>query len=54
MQERVLDKGIRKVYTRADVDTWIKYGVSNGYVEKGNKKELYKWLSVLKDLEILL
>lgn len=54
MDERVSNKGIKQVYTRRDIDFWIKYGVDNGYVEKGNKKELYKWLSVLKDLEILL
>jgi hypothetical protein len=54
MDERVLNNKVRKVYTRRDVDSWIEYGVDNGYVEKGNKKELYKWLSVLKDLEILL
>jgi len=54
MNERTLKDGIRKVYTRADIDKWIKYGVGNGYVEKGSKKELFKWLSVLKDLEILL
>lgn len=54
MNERTLEKGIRQVYTRGDIDKWIKYGVSNGYVEQGNKKELYKWLSILKDVEIIL
>lgn len=54
MQERVLNDKVRKVYTRKDIDTWVKYGVDNGYLEKGDKKGLYRWLSILNDLEILL
>lgn len=54
MDERVLDTKVRKVYTRKDIDTWVRYGVDNGYLEKGDKKGLYKWLSILNDLEILL
>ena len=50
----MLNKGVRQVYTRGDIDKWIKYGVSKGFVNQGNKKELYNWLGVLKDLEILL
>ena len=52
MKEITIPAELKKTYSLNDIQKWIDYGVSKGYVNTKNVKSTYNWLYLLKDLSI--
>lgn len=58
IEERILNKNVKKIYNLKDISNWLKYGFNIGVIRKSNKKEdielLYKWIDILgnKNIEV--
>jgi hypothetical protein len=50
IEEKVLSNKVKKVYNYNDINKWIKYGLKNGLINKDDKKGVYDWVKLLKDL----
>lgn len=52
MEEATLPADLKKIYSLSDIQKWIDYGVSKGYVNTKSAKSIYNWMHLLKDLSI--
>lgn len=52
MKETTIPADLKKSYSLKDIQKWVDYGVKMNYVDTNNKKSLFKWISILKELNI--
>ena len=46
LNEKVING--KKVYNQSEIDKWVVYGLSKGYIDKNNK-DIIEWIRLLKD-----
>lgn len=52
MEETTLPTDLKKTYSLRDIQKWIDYGASRGYVNTKSAESIYNWMHLLKDLSI--
>jgi hypothetical protein len=50
IKELVIPNKVKRVYDVHDINKWIKFGMRKGLINRNNKEDVIKWISLLKGI----
>ena len=52
IEETTMPANLKKTYSLGEIQKWMDFGVSKGYVNSKSAKSIYNWIHLLKDFSI--